>query len=237
MEEINLRELFEFFKSKILYAIAIILSVCFLGVFYLTVLQQPRYESSTSLILTGFSNVNKDNEATISTNDLNINQKLLATYQEITKSKKVLEQVIQSLNLSYSVETLAKHVTVTGVTDTEIIKIIVTDGNAETAYRIVGRIADVFSEEVKTIYNVSNVSILDTPSIATKASNMGLQKAIMLSFLSGVILASVILFIAYYFDTTIKNASQIEAKVTVPVLGSIPDYNKKSARKKKRGSK
>ena len=76
MEEINLKELFEFFKSKFLYLIAIVVTICFVVLFYLFVIQQPRYESSTSLILTGFTNVNKDNEAAISTNDLNINQKL-----------------------------------------------------------------------------------------------------------------------------------------------------------------
>ncbi len=236
MEEINLRDLGSYFLSKILYFIAIVLSVCFVGVFYLTVLQQPKYESSTSLILTGFTNATKENEAAISTNDLNINQKLLATYQEITKSKKVLEQVIQSLNLSYDVDTLAKKVSVTGVTDTEIIKITVVDGNAELAYQIVKQIADVFSEEVKSIYNVSNVSILDTPSIASKASNIGLEKSILVSFGAGIIIAFIILFIVYYFDTTIKNTAQIESKIDVPVLGSIPDYNNKR-KNKKRGNK
>lgn len=237
MEEINLRDLGSYYLSKILYIIAITVSICFIGVFYLTVVQQPRYQSSTSIILTGFTNANKENEAAINTNDLNINQKLLATYQEITKSKKVLEQVINSLNLEYSVEALAKNISVTGVTDTEIIKITVTDENAERAYHIVKRIADVFSEEVKSIYNVSNVSILDTPSIATRASNMGLEKAIIVSFVAGLIIACIILFITYYFDTTIKNTSQIEAKMDVPVLGSIPDYNNKRKNKKKRGNK
>ncbi len=232
MEEISLKELGEYILSKILYVIAITLSVCCIGMFYLTVLQVPKYESSTSIILTGFTNVNKDNEAAISTNDLNINQKLLATYQEITKSKKVLEQVIRDLRLSYDVETLAKHISVTGVTDTEIIKITVTDENAELAYHIVKKIADVFSEEVKSIYNVSNVSILDTPSIATKASNMGIKRATVLSLGAGLVVAFVLVFIAYYFDTTIKNTSQIEARVDVPVLGSIPDYNNKNKKKK-----
>ncbi len=232
MEEISLKELGEYFLSKILYVIAIALSICCLGVFYLTIFQVPKYNSSTSLILTGFTNVNKENEATISTNDLNINQKLLATYQEITKSKKVLEQVIRDLRLSYDVETLAKHISVTGVTDTEIIKITVIDENAELAYHIVKKIAEVFSEEVKSIYNMSNVSILDSPSIATKASNMGVKKAVILSLGAGIVIACVILFIAYYFDTTIKNTSQIEARVDVPILGSIPDYNNKGKKKR-----
>ena len=232
MEEISLKELGEYFLSKILYVIAIALSICCLGVFYLTIFQVPKYNSSTSLILTGFTNVNKENEATISTNDLNINQKLLATYQEITKSKQVLELVIRDLRLSYDVETLAKHISFTGVTDTEIIKITVIDENAELAYHIVKKIAEVFSEEVKSIYNMSNVSILDSPSIATKASNMGVKKAVILSLGAGIVIACVILFIAYYFDTTIKNTSQIEARVDVPILGSIPDYNNKGKKKR-----
>lgn len=233
MEEINLKELGNYILSKILYVIAITLSVCFIGIFYLTVLQVPKYDSSTSIILTGFTNVNKDNEATISTNDLSINQKLLATYQEITKSKKVLEQVIRDLRLSYDVETLAKHISVTGVPDTEIIKITVTDENAELAYLIVKKIAEIFSQEVKSIYNVSNVSILDEPSIATKASNMGIKRATILSFGIGIVIAFVLVFIVYYFDTTIKNTSQIETRVNVPVLGSIPDYNNKNKKKNK----
>lgn len=233
MEEISLKELGNYILSKILYVIAITLSICFIGIFYLTVLQVPKYDSSTSIILTGFTNVNKDNEATISTNDLSINQKLLSTYQEITKSKKVLEQVIRDLRLSYDVETFAKHISVTGVPDTEIIKITVTDENAELAYLIVKKIAEIFSQEVKSIYNVSNVSILDEPSIATKASNMGIKRATILSFGIGIVIAFVLVFIVYYFDTTIKNTNQIETRVNVPVLGSIPDYNNKNKKKNK----
>ena len=233
MEEINIREFISYCFSKILYICAIVLSICFLGVFYFTVLQKPIYESSTSLILTGFSNANKENEAVINTNDLNINQKLLATYQEITKSKKVLEKVIHELHLDYTIEEFSKHVYVKGVPNTEIIKIVVHDCDAEVAYYIVKRIAEVFSQEVKSIYNVSNVSILDTPSIATRSSNIGFPKVLLRSLGLGILISFLVIFVAYYFDTTIKNVSQIETKLKVPVLGSIPDYNKKGKKKKK----
>lgn len=232
MEEINIRDLFVYFKTKIIFLILIVIVVTGLGVSYKVFGEEPIYESSISLILTGFSS-NNETENTINNNDLTINSKLLATYQQITKSRKVLLQVIEELNLDYEVSALAKNIQVTGVADTEIIQITVKDEDAKRAYEIVLKIADVFSNEVRDIYNVSNVSLLDLPEVATTPSNMNMVKSVCIFLVVGFVLGFAILFLAYYFDTTIKTAEQIEAKIDVPVLGSIPDYNKK----KKRGRK
>lgn len=223
MEEINITDLLSYFKSKIIYILLITLVVTSVGVFYKLVIERPVYESSTSLILTGFSDTTGSDK--INNTDLTINQQLLSTYQEITKSRKVLLQVIDELNLDYEVEELAANISVAGVSDTEIIKITVSDKNAVTAYQIVGKIADVFSNEVRDIYNVSNVSVLDVPEVAENASNMGILKFIAICIVAGFILSCMLIFVIYYFDTTIKTVDQIESKLDVPVLGSIPDYN------------
>lgn len=235
MEEINLKDLIHYFWSKIFYILFITLGLVALVVSYALFFRVPIYESSASIILTGFSDAKDD--AKINNTDLTINQKLLATYQEITKSRKVLTRVIEDLNLEYTVSELASHVKVTGKTDTEIIVITVSDRDSWLAYKITDRIAEVFSEEVKSIYNVSNVSVLDSPILNTIPSNMGISKITFLSLVGGLVLAFLVVFIIYYFDTTIKNASQIEEKIDVPILGSIPDYNSKKKKKEKRGSK
>lgn len=232
MEEINIKDLIFYFKSKLLYIIFIILLVMASGIIYKALIEKPKYESSTSLILTGFTGTN-ESDSTINNNDLTINQQLITTYQEITKSRKVLLKVIDELKLDYEVEELAKNISVTGVTDTEIIKITVTDTKAKRAYKIVSKIADVFSDEVRDIYNVSNVSILDVPEIAKEPSNIGLFTSILLYIAAGIIVASLVTFVAYYFDNSIKTIEQIEARIDVPILGSIPDYNKKKKRGKK----
>lgn len=232
MEEINIKDLIVYFKSKLLYIVFITLLVMASGILYKALIEKPKYESSTSLILTGFTNTNESN-STINNNDLTINQKLVTTYQEITKSRKVLLTVIDELKLDYGVEELAENISVTGVTDTEIIKITVTDTKAERAYKIVAKIADVFSEEVRDIYNVSNVSILDVPQIAKEPSNRGLIVSILLYIAAGIVISLLVTFIAYYFDNTVKTTEQIESRIDVPVLGSIPDYSKKKKRGKK----
>lgn len=231
MEEININDLLSYFKSKVVYILMIVAIVTGLGLAYKLIFEKPVYESSTSLILTGFTN-NSESDSSINNNDLTINQKLLPTYQEITKSRKVLLEVIDDLHLSYEVEELAGNISVTGVTDTEIIKITVTDKDALTAYQIVSKIADVFSDEVRDIYNVSNVSILDVPEVADAPSNMNALKFVFLCICAGFVLACVAIFVIYYFDTTIKSVDQIESKLDVPVLGSIPDYNQKNRGKK-----
>lgn len=231
MEEINISDLLTYFKSKLVYFLIIVAAVTVFGLGYKTFFEKPVYNSSTSLILTGFTS--NDSDSSINNNDLTINQKLLPTYQEITKSRKVLLEVIEDLKLDYEVEELAGNISVTGVTDTEIIKITVTDRDAVTAYKIVSKISDVFSKEVRDIYNVSNISTLDVPEVADNPSNMDSLKFVIICICVGIILASVVIFIFYYFDTTIKSVEQVESKIDVPVLGSIPDYNKKKKRGKK----
>lgn len=234
MEEINLKDLLNYYKNKFMYILIILIIIVAGGILYKTLLEKPKYESKTSLILTGF-NQNELNSS-IDNNELTINQKLVSTYQQITKSDKVLSQVIDELDLKYEIEELANNITVNAVTDTEIIEITVVDTKAKSAYKIVTKIAEVFSEEVKDIYNVSNVSVLDEARIAKAKSNMSLAKSIIIFIVIGLVLGIGIVTVCYYFDTTIKTSEQLEAKFDLPILGSIPNFDNKKT-KKKRGTK
>ena len=234
MEEINIKELLSYYKSRVLYIILITLLVLVVGFFYKVLVEKPKYESKTTLILAGFNNSSKkDDDDSIDNNELMINQKLVTTYQQITKSEKVLSKVIKKLNLDYEIEQLASHVSVASVTDTEIIRITVVDENPKNAYQIATEIADVFSDEVKDIYNVSNVSVLDPARIPKKRSNMGMIKAFVLFSLIGLVLGFGFVTVLYYFDTTIKTIEQIEGKFDVPMIGSVPDYNQTKSLKKR----
>lgn len=225
MEELDLKELFEHFKSKILLITLITCAVCFLGSLYSFFIQKPVYTSSTTLVLTGISSDN--NNTGITTNDITINSKLVSTYREIVKSRKVLEQVIEDLNLETTVEELAGGLGVTSVNETEIIKISVTDRDSKKARDIANSLAKIFSSEIMEIYNVSNVSILDKANLPTVASNISVTKQLILYFGIGFVLALAIVFMTFYFDTSIKSIEQVEQKIGLPILGGIPNYNTK----------
>ena len=107
MEEINIKELFSFYFSKIRLVLILILVAVLIGAIYSLFFQKPLYESTTKLVLTGTtSGAGSTTETGITQNDLNLNSKLVATYREFIKSKTVLKEVIASLNLRYSTEEL-----------------------------------------------------------------------------------------------------------------------------------
>lgn len=234
MEEINLKDLLNYYKNKLIYIFIIIAIIVGCGLIYKILLEKPKYESITSIILTGFNQ--NDKTTSIDNNELTINQKLVTTYQQIVKSDKVLSKVIKELNLKCKVEDLRDNINVNALTDTEIIEITVYNTNAKVAYKITNKIAQIFTEEVKNIYNVSNVSILDEAKIAKEKSNMSMLKFLVIFTLIGIVLGIGIITICFYFDTTIKTSEQIEAKFDIPLLGTIPNLEDKKS-KKKRGRK
>ena len=230
MEELDLKDLISYFMSKIIYFLAIVTLVVTLGCLYLIFLKTPVFTSKTSVILTGN---NKESSSTITQTDLSVNSKLVGTYQEIVKSKRVLSQVIHELNLDYTVKDLSKMIRVGAINDTEIIEISVTNEENRTAYAVANKVAEIFSKEAKDLYNLSNVSILDRADIETVPSNINITKQLLIFLGLGSVLGFAVLFLFYYFDTTIKRVSDIERKYNLPILGAVPDYNKK----KKKGAK
>ena len=95
MEEIDLKELLMFIKDKIGLLITITAAVCLIGCIYGLFIQTPMYESYTTVILSSNESSSAINQA-----DVNLNRVLVDTYAEIVKSRRVLDQVIDELNLA-----------------------------------------------------------------------------------------------------------------------------------------
>ena len=108
----------------------------------------PLYRGDTTLLLIKQT----DSSDSITQNDITLNQKLVSTYSQIVKSRRVLDQVITNLNLNYSVGQLSSKVEVTSVQNTEIIKISVIDESNEMAAFIANTVAEVFTKEIVDIF-------------------------------------------------------------------------------------
>lgn len=220
METIDLKDMFSYFKSKISIIILFIVVVGIMGCLYGLFIQKPVYKSSTSIVLISESQTG----ATLTYNDVSLNQNLVSTYSEIIKSRRVLNQVIDNLSLDYSYSNLSNNVEVSSVTGTQIIKISVSDRNNKTAMKIADEIAKVFSKEIPELYNISNVNILDYAEAASNAYNVNFIKQSIIYLLVGLILGLGITFVMYYFDRSVKNISQVEEKIKLPVLATVREY-------------
>ena len=228
MEEIDLKELFEFIKKKIGLLITITVVICLLGCIYGLFIQKPMYKSYTTIILGG--NETTDSQ-TITQSDITLNKNLVDTYAEIVKSRRVLEQVIAELDLEETYEELSNKISVSSVNNTEIIKITVADSNPIEAKNVANVTANFFSKEVVKLYNMNNVNVLDEANEANKPYNINIPKQVIIYFFIGIIIALSILFIIFYFDRTIKSVEQVEQKIKLPILGGVEEYKKGGKRK------
>lgn len=221
MEEIDLKELLSYFRSKILWIILVIILVIVVGNVYTILTRVPMYQSNTTIVL-----VSENQNETYNSNELQMNKNLVSTYSEIIKSRKVLKQVKENLGLKTSVNNLSKNINVSAVTDTELIRITVSDSKASRATEVANEIAKVFSDEIQTIYKLNNVSIVDVAVDAAKPFNVNYIKDNIIYIAIGIVLASGLIFIKFYFDTTIKTSEEIENKLGLTVMGIVPKVEK-----------
>lgn len=226
MEEINLKELFEYIKERALTIVVITLAVVTLGCVYSTFLKTPLYKSSSTVLLVSDDGTSTGNTGTTQS-DVQLNKSLVDTYSGLVKSRTVLKTVIENLSLKYSVDELEEKIVVSNKDNTEIIIIDVTDKDSELAAAIANEVVKVFGEEIKRHYKLQNVSVVDVAEETEQPYNINFVKDTVIYVLIGLVLATGIVFVTFYFDTTVKNAEVIENKLGLPVLGIVPKVKTK----------
>lgn len=224
MEELDVKDFFKYILSKQIIVILCIFLVVIIGSIYTFKLKVPQYKASTTIVLT---TENKSNSA-ITQNDLTLNKSLVLTYSEIVKSKKVLNQVIKNLDLNISYGELNSMLQVNSVSDTEIINITVISEDKNLTYTIANETAKIFSKEIVNLYNIENVNIIDKAEKPDLPYNMNYTKDIIIYIIIGIFLGNILIIFNFYFDTSIKSTDEIEMKLGLPLLGSIPFVGRKN---------
>ena len=220
MEELDLKELFDLFMSKIFQILIIVIAFIGIGVVYTIGFVEPKYSAKTTLVLASASGSETSNA--ITTTDVNLNSKLVSTYSEIVKSDSVVGTVIKNLGLDIEDNELKKQVSVTAVEDADIIRITVTNEDADEAAKIANEIANVFSEKIKDLYKINNINVLDQAIPNYTPSNINHTKDVIIFAFIGAVISVAYVLIANMLDTTIKSIEDIEKGFGIPVLVSIP---------------
>ncbi|MFR3183475.1 MAG: YveK family protein, partial [Clostridia bacterium] len=210
-----------------------------IGTIYTIGFVTPMYTSSTTLVLAASDKTTETNKqaGTITTTDVTLNSKLVATYSELVKSKNVLRQVISNLGIKVNEEDLRNNITVSSVKETELIEITVSNENASYAAKIANEIAKVFTAKVGEIYNINNVHVVDEAEVSTEPSNINHTKDIVIFAFIGIVISVMYVLIANMLDTTVKTQEDIEKAIKIPVLANIPIYNMDMENLRKKGGR
>lgn len=233
MEEINLRDLLSYFKKRLILFIVVVLFVVSAGTIYSVFILKPEYKSQATVILSS------DKSKNTIQSEINANKNLIDTYTEVVKSHRVLDRVKSEMQINDSYEQLVKKVTVASLKDTEIISISVVDLDKYHSYSLANKIADTFTDEISQIYNDKSVNVLDRAVEPQKPYNVDIIKQEAIYTAAGIILATAVIFLMFYFDRTIKTTEQIEQLFKLPIYGKVRklETEKQKQQRKKRAEK
>ncbi|MEO3135272.1 Wzz/FepE/Etk N-terminal domain-containing protein [Turicibacter sanguinis] len=217
--EIDLSEIFGMLKKRWLMIFSLtVIAVIASGIISFFVLV-PKYEASTTMLV----NYKQNQEVTMTYSDMQMSQKLVNTYSEIVKSRGIAEDVVKKLKLDVAPSEIQSMLTVSGVNDTEVIKIKVTNEDPVLAADIANTVSDVFKKEVKSMMKVDNVSTIDTAEVPVHPISPNKVMNIAIAGVLGVMISVGLVFVLEFLDRTYKTPADIERHLDLPIIGAIPD--------------
>lgn len=224
-EKNNLRRLNSVLKKNSILIVVILFLFLACGYFYSYYMVVPKYKS-TSTILLASNTLNKDS-STVTQSEVTLNKSLISTYGTILKSDNILERVISNLNLDITKDELYKNINIEEVKDTQILRINVTNQSATEAQIIAKELNNVFVEEIKEIYKMDNINIVDDASLEMVPYNINHIRDVSIFAILGIAFSALIISVIFFFDTTIKIEQDIEECSGLNVIGTIPKHRNK----------
>lgn len=219
-EVIDLREYFSIIKKK-WYIMAILCVVCVaLSSVYSFFIAKPVYQAETTLIV---KTEKAEGTNTVTSDQLKTTQQLAVTYGEIIKSRKVLADVIKNLDLKETSGDLAGKISVSTVSETQIIKVSVQDTNKANAAKIANEIPKVFTQEAIRVADANAVEVIDKAQVPVNPVSPNKKMNIAIAAVLGVMIGLFVIFLMEFLNTKIKTPQDIEKELGLPLLGVIPE--------------
>ncbi|MHA6480443.1 YveK family protein [Paenibacillus sp. strain BS8-2] len=227
----ELKHYWHIVKRRLLLIALMIIVVCTAVGIYSFLFIKPQFMASSTLIVGDF----KDSpELLPSIDPVSITSTigLIKTYKEIVRTPSMMKKVLaEHPELGNSYRELSGKVTVSSVNETQIMTITAREDSYEKAANMANAVATVFQKSVPELMKIDNVAVLDLADPSEQrgpvAPNpiMNIAVAFILSAMAGIGLA----FLLEHLDESVKNEEDVEALLGVPVLTSIPRFNKSDA--------
>lgn len=180
----------------------------------------PQYQASVTI----YVNNNSGKEtAYISSSDLAVALKLVATYVNIIQSNTVLDKVVSEAGLLLTTDQVRKMISAEAMGETEMFQVTVTTPNPQMSVDLANAIAKVAPDVIAEIIEGSTAKIIDYARLPKGQSSPNYLMSAVIGALVGAILAIAVILIQNMMDTCIHNEEELEKICAVPVLGLIPD--------------
>ena len=208
-------------RKFLIVVTAFVIAIIALG--YSTFIIKPTYTSSTRIYVV---NRQPGDNSTLTNQDLQAGTYLVKDYKEIILSQDVLAKVIDDLKLNVQPSALAKKINVTVPTDTRIVSIAVSDGDAKEAARIANSLRQIAAEKIIAVTKVADVTTLEEAEVPNSPSSPNIRRNTLIGFLAGGVLISVVILVVEVLDDRVKKPEDVEEALGITLLGVVPNMNK-----------
>lgn len=225
-ENLNLKEIFFILKKHLSLILAVMVVCGALGFTVSKFFMTPKYQATASLIVNPGQN-SQNNADTITFDQVNTTQQLVGTYAIILKSSKVLNTVISDLNLNVDATELAKNISVSGVDQTEVIEIKVTDKDPDMAEKIENDIISVAPSVIIKTVKAGSVEVVSPATTSDKPVSPNILLNTVIAICAGIVISVLISFLIESLSNKFYSDEDVQKYLDLTVLGVIPNYEAK----------
>lgn len=224
----NISEVLGGIKDKYKNIVLIVLSFLLISSIYNIFFINKEYEANVKIFIgkQKFKNITE----TYNNEEINLYQRLITTYSEVIKSKKLINESIKGSKMNYlqdkyeniNYDLLMKNLTINPIANTQIIEIKYKSLNPQQSYDLLYSITENLISYSKELYPNVNITILEQVHVNLKPLMNKKLTIIGLGLILGLIVGIGGIIGVMYLNNTYKNQKSLEEEIGLTVIGVIP---------------
>lgn len=219
---VDFREVLHALRKHIVLIIILTILGGAAGYSYASFAVTPLYKASVQMIVNTRS---KDATGNVTNDNINSAKNLVDTYAIIIASNKVLNKVIDELNLDTDYVKLAKRVSVSSVNSTPIMEVSLRHEDPEKAGEIIECISRLAPDMIVEAVDAGSCRVVSDVQISSKPVSPSVKKYALLGVAGGLALSVLIAILRMLLHNTIVDEEDVTKYLGLPVLGVIPEIS------------
>ena len=224
----NISEVLGGIKDKYKNIVLIVLSFLLISSIYNIFFINKEYEANVKIFIgkQKFKNITE----TYNNEEINLYQRLITTYSEVIKSKKLINESIKGSKMNYlqdkyeniNYDLLMENLTVNPIANTQIIEIKYKSLNPQQSYDLLYSITENLISYSKELYPNVNITVLEQVHVNLNQLMNKKLTIIGLGLILGLIVGIGGIIGVMYLNNTYKNQKSLEEEIGLTVIGVIP---------------
>lgn len=224
----NISEVLGGIKDKWKDIVLIVLSFLLISSIYNIFFINKEYEANVKIFI-GKQKF-KNTTETYNNEEINLYQRLITTYSEVIKSKKLINESIKGSKMNYlqekykniNYDLLMENLTVNPIANTQIIEIKYKSLNPQQSYDLLYSITENLISYSKELYPNVNITVLEQVHVNLNQLMNKKLTIIGLGLILGLIVGIGGIIGVMYLNNTYKNQKSLEEEIGLTVIGVIP---------------